>query len=89
MNNCSQCGAPFSRLDPACSFCRAPNRAHEALSPEVAGLVTRGQQAFKERRPGDALQFLAKAIEIEPEAFDAYFTLAASWQALGKLDRAR
>jgi hypothetical protein len=87
MQACTNCGAPLSRLDAACSFCRAPNAQRAAIAPEVEGLVARGQQAYQTGRPGDAVELLARAVALEPEAFDAYFTLAAAWNELGNFER--
>src|ERR1044072_5586391 len=87
MQTCTTCGAPLSRLDSQCSFCRAPNARRGAVAPEVEGLIARGQQAYQTGRPGEAVEFLARAVALEPEAFDAYFTLAAAWNELGNVER--
>jgi hypothetical protein len=75
-------------LDPACSFCSAPNPQREALSVEVEALIARGQQALNEGRSADAVEALARAVALEPEAFDAYFYMTAAWHQLGNLQRA-
>ena len=88
MNACSHCGAPVSRLDAACSFCAAPNPQRETLAAEVQALIARGQQALNEGRPADAIEALARAVTLEPEAFDAYFYMTAAWHQLGNTQRA-
>ncbi|HEX6273846.1 MAG TPA: SseB family protein [Polyangiaceae bacterium] len=87
MQTCTKCGAPLSRLDAQCSFCNAPNPRRASIAPEVEGLVARGQEAYQRGRPGEAVELLARAVTLEPEAFDAYFTLAAAWNDLGNLER--
>jgi tetratricopeptide (TPR) repeat protein len=88
MRACSHCGAPVSRLDAACSFCGAPNAQRETLTAEVEALIARGQQALNEGRPADAIEALARAVALEPEAFDAYFYMTAAWHQLGNTQRA-
>lgn len=88
MKTCQSCGAPVARFDASCSFCDATNPERDLLAAEVSGLIARGQQALNERRPGDAVELLARAVALEPEAFDAYFPMTAAWHELGNAERA-
>jgi hypothetical protein len=90
MRNCSRCGANVSRLDAACSICGAPRGEgeRETMSAEAQASIARGRQAAQQGRHAEAVEHLTRAVELEPQAFDAYFQLAAAYNALGNTSRA-
>lgn len=69
-------------------MCGAPNPEPGTVGAEVEGLIARGQQALNQGRPADAVEFLGRAVALEPDLFAAYFPLASAWHQLGNLERA-
>jgi hypothetical protein len=88
VNACAHCKGSLSRFDRACSFCGAPNPKPENVGPEIEGLMARGWQALQQGRPADAVEQLARAIELDPDVYDAYVPMTSAWQQLGNLARA-
>lgn len=85
---CPNCGAPISRRERRCSYCGWENDRYRPPGAKVMALLARGKEAHGQGRYADAVEALAKALEEDPEVFDAYFYLADAWAHLGMLDRA-
>jgi hypothetical protein len=80
MQKCSSCGAPVSRRDTACSYCRSANTAFVPLAAKHAALIARGMEAHQQGRHGDAVEALAAVIEEEPESLDPDIKHPAPWR---------
>ena len=84
MNLCPHCGAPISPRDPTCSYCGTPNPHYQPPADEVNHLLQQGMTAFQQKDYASAIDFYQQAITHDPEVFNAYFYLAASFNALGR-----
>lgn len=88
MNRCEHCGAPVSVRDETCSYCGARNAGHQPMEAKRAVLFARGMEAYRGGKHASAIESLVALLADEPDAFDAYFYLCASWDALGSLGEA-
>ena len=88
MPTCPHCGAVISHRDPVCPWCGAPNPDYQPPADEINVLLENGMTAYQQQQYALAADYYQRVIEQDPEIFDAYFYLAASLTALGRVKEA-
>lgn len=88
MYTCSHCGANLSPYDQTCSYCGAANPDYREPAPSLNALLAEAVQAFRREDYANAIAACEKIIAQDRQLFDAYFYLAASFQALGLTEKA-
>lgn len=82
MIKCSSCGANVSRRDEACSYCGTDNPGYCPPDRETSLFVAQGMDAFRSENYATAVHFFNQAVDLDPDLFDAYFYMAASYSTL-------
>ena len=85
MPQCPHCGAYVSLRDKVCSYCGTPNEACQPATHDVNLLLQQGLDAFQQHQYAIAVDRYHQVLERDPDIFDAYFYLAASLSALGRV----
>ncbi len=84
MAKCTQCGANVSPRDRTCSYCGAPNPEYQPPADDVNRWLEQAMEAYQQGLYASAAESCRRAIEQDPDIFQAYFYLAGSLSALGR-----
>ncbi|MEW6504883.1 MAG: tetratricopeptide repeat protein [Chloroflexota bacterium] len=85
---CASCGSNISMQDEVCSYCGTPNPDYRPPGQRLNQLLEQGMDAFQSARFAEAVDCYQQAVNIEPEMFEPYFYLAASYSALKRYEDA-
>jgi tetratricopeptide (TPR) repeat protein len=88
MPKCSSCGANVSSRDQACSYCGTENLNYQPPADEVNALLEKAMEAYQHEHYASASDCYKQVIGLDPEAFSAYFYLAASQTILKRPEEA-
>jgi tetratricopeptide (TPR) repeat protein len=86
--NCLSCGAIIFIHDKGCKYCGTTNPEYRPQDSEINALLEKGQNAHHNEHYAEAIDCYNRALDIDPNAFEVYFYLAASYSLLKRNEEA-